>query len=281
MAKLADLNSHTPYLKAGIMGPSGSGKSSLGATAPRPLILLSEKQGKDPAVARARALGLPDPTIVEVDCLQDYRDCIKGFHGDRSKPFRWVTQDGAVLLEMDPWPESVVIDSLTDACELVEEAIRKDAPPKKGEDGLDTFSQRHWNELKRRCQRLIRAFRDLDANVLFLSLVDEKTTETSDGVTTRSIVPQLPMRKLPDILMQATNVCGYMQRKVVRDENGGVVREETPDGENGNMVLAVQVITNAPSYVKVKPCTALDDIEVPDFTSWVERYREHVANGGV
>jgi hypothetical protein len=275
MAKLADPNTHTPYLKAGIMGPSGSGKSSLGATAPRPLILLSEKQGKDPALARARALKLPDPTIVEVDSLQDYRDCIKSMHGDRSKPFRWVAQDGTCIVEMDPWPETLVLDSLTDACELVEASIRQDAPPKKGEDGLDTFSQRHWNELKRRCQRLIRAFRDLDCNVLFLTLVDEKTTETSDGVTTRSIVPMLPMRKLPDILMQATNVCGYMQRKVVRDEDGSVLL----DGESRNMVLAVKVITNAPSYVKVKPCEGLDDLEVPDFTSWVERYREHV-NGG-
>lgn len=280
MAKLANTETHTPWLKASIMGPSGSGKSSLGATCPRPLILLSEKQGKDPALARARQLGLPDPTIVEVDCLQDYRDCIKSMNGNPAEPFRWIGDDGKLVVEMDPWPETLVVDSLTDACELVEASIRKDAPPKKGEDGLDTFSQRHWVELKRRCQRLIRAFRDVNANVLFLSLVDEKTTDTSDGNTTRTIVPALPMRKLPDILMQATNVCGYMQRKVVRDDNGSVLRGDAPEGERGNMVLAVKVITNAPSYIKVKPCDALDDLEIPDFTSWVERWREHVAQGG-
>lgn len=279
MAKKASNAITDAWFKASVMGPSGAGKSSLGATAPRPLIALSEKQGKLPCLARARALGLPEPTIVEVDTLQDYRNLLKSLHGDRAKPFRWVEPDGTVVVEMDPWPETIVLDSLTDACELVEREIRRDAPPKKGDDGLEVFSQRHWNELKKRCQRLIRGFRDVEAHVLFLTLTDERMNETTDGVTTRSIAPSLPMRKLPDILMQSTHLCGFMQRKPLRDKDGTVVREETSDGERGNVKLAVKVVTNAASYIKVKPCEGLDDLEIPDFTSWVERWREHIGVG--
>lgn len=274
MAKLTDNTSGMAWLKAGIMGPSGSGKSSLGATAPRPLIVLSERQGKDPALARARALGLPEPTIVEVDSLDDYRDLVRSLHADRAKPFRWQTKAGETVVTMDPWPETIVIDSLTDACELVEQSILTEAPPKRGEDGLDVFSQRHWAELKKRCQRLIRALRDVDAHVLFLTLTDERTTETSDGVTTRELGPALPMRKLPDILMQATNVFGLIQRKEVRDETGAVAKDEA-----GNRRLAVRCTFAAPAWVKVKPSDALNDTEDPDFAAWVAKWRAHVTGG--
>lgn len=276
MARKVDPASHEQWLKCSIMGPSGSGKSSLGATAPRPLIALSEKQGKESALARARQLQLPDPIIVEMDTLQDYRDLLSSMHGDRSKPFRWVAHDGSEVLTMEQWPETLVVDSLSDACELVEQAIRREAPPKKGDDGLEVFSQRHWNELKKRCQRLIRAFRDVQAHVLFLSLVDERTVETSDGMTTRTVQPQLPMRKLPDILMQATHMCGLMQRRPKRQDDGTVLRRSAEDGEPENIVLEVRVLTNAPSYIKVKPHEALNDVEIPDFTSWVERWRAYI-----
>lgn len=261
MAKLIPPGDEIIYVKAAVHGASGSGKSSMGATSPRPLILMSEKQGRTPARKRAKELGRGQPTIVEVDSLQDYRDCVKALHGPKNEPFRWVDREGNVVCEMDDWPLTIVLDSLTDACELVVDDIRRDAPPKRGEDGLEVFSQRHWNELKKRCSRLIRAFRDAPVHVLFLSLLDEKVTETTDGTTTRLVGPMMPMRTLPDILMQATNVAGILTRR----------SENDPENPEGDKLLVWEVVTNGPAWVKVKPYRPLGDREVPDFASWVER----------
>lgn len=267
MARLSDEKEEI-YVKALISGESGDGKSSFGATAPRPLIVLSEKQGRISARKRAAELGRGQPTIVEVDSLQDYRDLLRSMKGSKDEPFRWVDQSGAMVVEMNPWPESIVLDSLTDACQLVEEDILRDAPPKKGEDGLPVFSQRHWAELKKRCHRLFRAFRDVPAHVVFLCILEERVTETSDGRSTRSIGPSLPMRKLPDLLMQATNVAGIIRRSVKRLDDG---KKDLDDDNQTQLVF--EVYTSGPSMMKVKQYRPLRDVENADFSDWVERVR--------
>lgn len=269
MARLIPEGDEVFWVKALVSGQSGAGKSALGATAPRPLILLSEHQGRLSAQKRARDLGREPPTIVEVDSLQDYRDAIHALKGRRDEPFRWVDATGATVVEMDPWPESVVLDSLSDACELVVDAIKAEAPPKRGDDGLEVFSQRHWNELKLRCARLFRAFRDVKAHVLFLATLDERLTETTDGVSTRTLGPNLPMRTLPDLVMQATNVAGIIERTAVRD----------PDNPEGDRILRWRVRTNGPAWMKVKPFRPLGDFIDPDFSAWVEEIRGAVSRG--
>lgn len=266
MAKILTDDVQELHFKALATGPSGSGKSSLGATAPKPLILLSESQGKMSIVQRAKALGLPRPSILQVDTLQDYRDVVKALHGDKGKPFKVINKDVGVILEGE-WPETVVLDSLSDACELVMSEVKADAPPKRGDDGLEVFSQRHWGALGDRSAKLIRAFRDVPVHTLFLCLQDERLNETSDGTSTRWVGPQMPMRKLPNVVMQATNLAGMLTRRSRKD----------PDNPEGDRILEWGFRTVGPGWMMCKPCRPLKDLEEPNFTQWVETMKASIA----
>jgi hypothetical protein len=260
----------TLHLKALVSGLSGAGKSAMSVTMPGPaLVLLSETQGRTTIAKRSRELGVPMPDILQVTKLEDYRCVVRAFHthtGDG--PFRILRKDGSLLKELAAKPRSVSVDSITDACELVYEEIKEDAPLKQGEDGLPVFTQRHWTELEARCARLFRVFRDLEAHVLFLAILEERVTETSDGKSTRLIGPQLPQRRLPAKLMQCTNVAGILSRSARRD----------PENPNGDRVLTWEVQTIGPSDVMVKPFRPLPDFAPPDFDAWVRAclYDEHV-----
>jgi hypothetical protein len=238
------------HFKALAMGHSGSGKSSLGATAPKPLILLSETQGKMSILQRAAALGVEPPTIIHMECLQDYRNVVRGLYGDKGKPFK--VMDGKDVLHEGEWPETVVLDSLT-----------------KGDDGLEVISMRHWGALRDRATKLIRAFRDVPVHTLFLCLLTERLDESSDGTTTRWHGPQMPMKALPNVVMQATNLSGLLTRTSSKD----------PDDPKGNRILEYGVRTVGPSYLMVKPCRPLKDLEAPDFGAWVNTMKASIAGG--
>lgn len=245
-------------LKALVYGKSGTGKSSFGVSAPNPLILLSEQQGIPHIRAAAIRLGRATPATVTawiskhvlvMECLDDYRMIIKALHGDRSKPFVVINDAGDTVFTSEQWPDSVVLDSVTDVCEMISLEIREQSPPKVGKDGLPVDSERYWNVLLDRAQKLIRAFRDVDANVLFLCLQDDRTTGEGDDAV-RWVGPQLPMRKLPGALMAAVNVVGITYRQIKAK------------------VAEYGIRTIGPDYVDVKPFPPLLPLEVTDFTSW-------------
>jgi hypothetical protein len=157
-----------------------------------------------------------------------------------------------VLFEMATWPLTVVLDSVTDACELVSEEIRTQSPPKVGKDGLPVDSERYWNVLKDRACKLIRAFRDLPMNVLYLCLLDDRTTGEDDNKV-RWVGPQMPMRALPGAIQAAVNVVGVTFRKRVKDGTEYGIR------------------TTGPDFMQLKPFPPLRDSEVTDFSSWCAR----------
>ena len=245
-------------LKALVYGKSGTGKSSFGVSAPNPLILLSEQQGVPHIRAAAIRLGRATKEtvtawvarhVIVMECLDDYRMVVRALHGDRSKPFVIVNDAGDTVYSRLDWPDSIVLDSVTDVCEMISLEIREQSPPKVGKDGLPVDSERYWNVLLDRAQKLIRAYRDVDANVLFLCLQDDRTTGEGDDAV-RWVGPQLPMRKLPGALMAAVNVVGITYRQI-----------KAKTAEYG-------IRTIGPDYVDVKPFPPLLPLEVTDFTSW-------------
>lgn len=244
------------WVKAAIYGPPGTGKSDFGTSAPKPLILLSERQGIRTVRAAAARRGLPMPVVLAVESLQDLRDVLRALHGPRDKAFR--VMSGTEVAYEGEWPESVVLDSLTDACELVEAEIRKESPPEKAKDGLERWTERHWAALRDRCERLIRSFRDVPAHVVFLALQDDRTVGEGEEAA-RVVQPLLPMRALPSVLSAAVNVVGVTSR-AIRDR-----------GEDGQRQIAYEIRTVGPSHYMLKPYRPLRDLEEPDFAAWVER----------
>jgi hypothetical protein len=272
-----DDESTSKYVKALVYGASGTGKTSLGVTAPKPLILLSEIQAIPSIKAAAKRLGRGRPPALPMDSTARVGQVLRAFKGDRSKPFivpeigftleqARAGESGAVAFKLEEWPESLVIDSLTEVIDIIVREIRAEAPPRPGKDGLPVDSERFWNVLEDRGRQFIKAVRDVPAHVLFLALLEDKEVGPRDGIKVRQVGPAMAMRKLQAGVMAAVNVVGvtYRRRVLVRD-----TESKDPKATKSGMVYGVT--TTGPEYMALKPFAPLRDREVTDFSSWVAR----------
>lgn len=253
------------YLKVAVYGKPGTGKTSFGTSAPNPLILLSERQGMLHVRQAAQRLGVAVPPVLFCEHLSDYRDVLRAFWGDRTKPFQvWhVWEEGGekkrrLGFELPTWPETIVLDQLTDVCRLVTDEIREQSPPKIGADGLPVDSQRYWNVFEDRAKRLILSYRDAPAHVVFLCQVDDREVG-EEGDRRRSVTPDLSMRRLPGILCGSVNVVGYSYRR------------ERRTAQDRQAELVYGIMTVGPEYMMLKPLRPLRDTEIPNFSYWVKR----------
>jgi hypothetical protein len=256
-------NTDESYWKVAITGPGGTGKTTLGVSAPKPLIVLSERQGLPSIKQAAKRLGVPVPAVVYVEHADDYRGILRALRGPKDEPFRVKDADGEVVMELpvEQWPETVVIDSLTDACDVMVNQIRDQSPPRKGRDGLPVDAQRFWGVLIDRCNGLIKGFRDLPMHVVFLCLLSDKTKEDDNGnMIERVIQPKLATHAMAQSLCAAVNVMGYTYRTVDK--------ERQP-------VYGVR--TMGPESMLTKPCEPLHKNEVADLGSWFARLSGNLA----
>lgn len=282
-----DTSEDPQWLSAVVYGKSGSGKTTLGVTAPRPLILLTERQGMLAIRQAAKRTGVPVPPVMFLEHLDDARAVLRALRGPRTEPFRVfeTLRDGEGNALKDPetgkarrevvfelpveqWPESVVIDSTTDLMRLVEGEIREQSPPRNGKDGLPVDSERFWNVLGDRAKLVIYGFRDAQVHKLFLCQEDDRETGEGDDKR-RTLGPAMPMRKLPALLSGAGNLTAYSYRREVRRRKEG---EKDPTVE-----VVHGVMTTGPEFMLLKPCRPLRDVEVADFSYWVQAIRGALA----
>lgn len=267
--KYRDLNEDrhdAVHVKALIYGPSGTGKTTFGVTAPKPLILLNEPQARLSIVAAAKRLGVPVPPVLVMECVDDYRAVATALRGSKSKPFR-VTLDGGEEIYCGEWPETVVLDSLTELADLIEADIKRQSPPRIAKDGLPEVSRRFWQEFKRRFIPLVKVFRDAPLHVLFLCLMDRRESG-EDESKSLWVGPKLPMKSFPDVVMAAVNVVGVTYRTQANKAD-----------EDGKRALVYGVSTAGPRYLETKPLDPLQAEEVTDFSDWVRRINEDEEEG--
>lgn len=249
------------YLKALVYGKPGTGKTNIGTSAPNPLILLSERQAVANVRDAAKRLGRPRPPILVMETLDDYRYVLRALHGDRAKPFVVAKDDGTVILTLAKWPETIVIDSVTDVMEMISTEIREQSPPKLGKDNLPVDSERFWNVMEDKGRKFVRAFRDAPAHVVFLALFAERGPKDAEDKTQPWAGPQMGMRKLETAIMAAVNVVGITYRR----------RSDKVDEKTKQREMAYGIATTGPDHMCLKPYRPLRDHEVPDFSSWVSR----------
>lgn len=179
--KAGDLES-LAKLKMLVYGPSGSGKSRLGALFRRPLIGLTEHQAI-PTIQEAN----PDAMIKLIrnaQELKEFRDLIRS-------------------PELPERVDAVVLDSLTDAQRIIRQAYT-DAQ----KSGRTTTDMDTWGLIIDATARLAREVRDLQTHVLVITLDEER--EDGEIVTHR---PSVNGKKLPNDLAQYFNLVGYVHKR--------------------------------------------------------------------
>lgn len=265
-------------LKLVVYGHSGIGKTRLGCTAPKPLIVLFERQGAATIELYCREHGIaPHPTI-HVETWDELAEVMRALartlsiaavyralnaHRVANKhPDALDEKRLAAAIESLPYdrPEWLVVDSATEAGELMEARVKHDAPPKLGADGLPAPSMRHAVVVMERFRAFLKAMRDLPLSVLFLALRDDRDgTETADRVTR----VRMPFKSMGEDLMRTTNAVGVMSRE--RVEVGRTEKDE-PIVELRRVVRFAPL----PSWAMGKPLGSLG-VEEPDVGAWIAK----------
>ncbi len=253
MKRLTDDDASTHY-NVLIYGPPGSGKTSFGVSAPDPVLhLLTEMNGKPHILGAAKRLKKARPEIFFIERTDDLNAVLAALYSDPSKPF---VLGGREMAR----PRTVVVDQVSDLGRLFSDEHDKKFPPRDGKDGLPLRAMNSWNKLADTMRKFIKAFRDAPCHTVFLAeFVD--TMKGEEDAKYRFAGPVMPMNQLVPALVHAVSVVGTTYRTYTSQI----------DPITKNRIISYGVNLHAPQYQVSKILRPLNDVEVPDFASWVRR----------
>lgn len=166
-------------IKCLIYGDSGVGKSFLGVTASKPLVLLTEPNGKA-SIQHSN----PKADIIFIENAHELGEILKSL---REEPKLWTKYD------------TIVIDSLTEVQRLYRDHITN--------HGKQMMKGQDWQRLSEYMRRFIRGVRTLPKNVVALALL-EKTSEEDSDIT--AYKPAFDGKKTANEISQFFNFVGYL-----------------------------------------------------------------------
>ena len=179
-------------IKILVYASAGTGKTWLASQSPKPVVVLTEKNGLT-SVAHSN----PEALIVEVTDADQLFDVVLD------------AKDGAIEAQDEQGKthkvkfDTLVIDSLTEAQRLIKDRILKQA-------NREDMMLKDWNTLTNHMQRFVRAIRDLPVNVVCTALMEESYEESTG---TRYIKPQFEGKKTTQQISQYFNMVGYLFKK--------------------------------------------------------------------
>lgn len=232
------------HVKLLVQGRSGSGKTTIGAKMPKPLIILTEANGL-PSIRAAN----PEAIVIRVYDFKSYK---------KSNSYEVLAEAmGLAASGAFTGVESIVCDSATEIQRIIREQILRE----KGvldEPGY-LFTQQDWGLLTERMRRFARMFRDLPYHVMMITLSAEDRDE--DGSVSQ-VAPQFEGKKLPGEILQFFSAGGLAYKRMVKVEG-------QPDD------VAFEVLFQGASKYLVKPCAPLRNVEHADPSDWIERISAH------
>jgi hypothetical protein len=255
---LLNSQQRTKIYNFGLYGDSGSGKTSLAATAPDPVFLLSERQGFESVRSACERMKRPLPPVFLISTRDDLARAVKALQS--AKPIEELcatfgSRDDAKQFAYAV-PKTVVLDSLTDMMQMIWDHMIEVAPPKNAKDGLPDM-MRYWVPMKERGLNVIRMFRDLPFHTVYLCLKEDKEIGEGDDKQ-RVIQPMMPMRGMASMLSAACNAVG-------------MVRIQRVHAKEKEMDLRRWVQFAAPDNTLVKPLRPLADKEGVNMTAWIAK----------
>ncbi len=262
-----------PIYKIAIYGPGGVGKTQIGATSPDPLILLFERQGFETVRTASKMTGRPMPPVIWIRSLVQLERVHTILASIVDEPLAAILRDETLFSDEEigqtgktrdeiidelPYkkPLTVVVDSLSEACEMMAKAVDDHGGLDTDKDGLEFRKQRAWGPIQDKCLRMIRKFRDLPYHVLFICLVNEREVGSKEEPETR-YEPLLPGRQLPKKLVTVVNAMG-------------LVRLQQRHNEQKKLITSRFVQFISDERVMTKHAVPLRAKEPVDACSWFE-----------
>jgi phage nucleotide-binding protein len=162
------------FLKVGIYGVSGAGKTTLAATSPKPFLINVE-------AGEAALIGRSDISIAKVEEFKEIDNIYK------------------YLKHAKHDYQTVIIDSLTELQKRAMDMVLEG-------EGREMPHQGSWGQSMEYVRRIVRQFRDLDMHVIFIMGVADRKDAITGTVTD---MPSLP-GKLGQEVSSYLDVLGYL-----------------------------------------------------------------------
>lgn len=232
-----DVSAEELFYKILLFGDSGAGKSWLAASAPDPVILLTERNGE-----QSVRLSAPDAPYLIAHTMEEVRDFLRiAISGD------WLDAGLPYV------PKTLVIDGLTEIQRMLKEEMQDHR-------GDEEFTFRDWGRLNEKVRAMLGKLRDLGYHVVCTALAD---TITADDV--RYTEPQFQGRKIGGQVMQYFNAVGYVFKRGA----GGRRSRSNKDEDSGSTVEHVAMF-DGPARIKCKSCHPIGGIRTGPVSDWIE-----------
>ena len=207
-------------IKGLIYGQSGAGKSYLAATAPKPLVLLTEMNGQM-SISHSN----PEADIIHI---QNIKMLVSVLQDIENNPKNWKKY------------KTIVIDSITEMQRLIKDSIV----------GKGVMEIQHWSKLTSNFRNLIRKIRNLEQNVICIGLVESEMEESTGQ---RHVRPAFEGKKTGPEIAQYFNFVGLLfTKQQLVDDKMITVRNLMLDGPDRIMCKTIAPLTGTIENPNIK-----------------------------
>lgn len=227
-----------------LYGHSGTGKTHCASTAPRPLILLTEKNGEATLQFSNPAAG-----VAYARNMDEVREVTQYVQSGQA------AKDGY---------QSLVVDGLTDLQRL----IVLDVTGGKTEE----MTLKHWGAITTRMRSFVMWLRDIpDLHSVATALAEVEKDEVTGK---RYVCPKFMGKVMPDEVPGYFSVVGYCFKREAgqgRSWNGTAQQQTEGEAIQGAVARTVEhlVAVEGPDGLIAKPCGPLTGLLRPDISEWV------------
>lgn len=214
---IVDLDNVETYVKMLVYGHPGAGKTYLCATAPDPLIIITEGDVSKVTLKKAKKDLGNKIQVVEIKSLDEFEELYNWLEGGGYENYKTICLDG--LTEFQKLAAREIIQNNIERAKKIKK-VTDVALIRYSEDVLE---EGEWNILTNLTNRIISYLRNLPIDVVMTALVTSIKGEIMDG-------PYVQPAKLAKSISAQFNTVCYLGTKITDDPKNPRVRVLVTDG---------------------------------------------------